>query len=106
MYSRSAACSSLGYFTNFAPKVIPVLIAGLTDSQPVRDSARNALVQIGKPAVPALIEAAKKEHGFTRPAELALEQIDPKAAEAVKSHRLTWKGPWQQSEASGEPSPQ
>jgi hypothetical protein len=47
----------------------------------------SALLTVGQPAVPSLIEAAMKERGHIRPAELTLERIDPHAADKMKLER-------------------
>ncbi|HVR34315.1 MAG TPA: hypothetical protein VMS21_00525 [Methylomirabilota bacterium] len=66
----------LGSFTNSGERVVPVLITGLTN--PVTfEASLGSLEKFGTAGSPRLLEMALKESGFVRPAELALEKIDP-----------------------------
>lgn len=69
----------LGAFPNQAERVIPILIKGLNNSL-MFDASLEALQKLGKLGVPALLQAQKQERSTIRPAELALEKIDPDAA--------------------------
>jgi len=82
IYVRIAACTALGQIGD--PSAVPALIACL-DQQDVSEAAANALVQIGKPAVPALIETLTNPSERVRIAACtALGQIrDASAAHAL-----------------------
>jgi HEAT repeat protein len=79
---RQAACTALGKIGD--PSAVPALIACL-DQRNISEVAANALVQIGKPAVPALIETLTNPNERVRKAACtALGQIgDPSAVPAL-----------------------
>jgi HEAT repeat protein len=83
---RQAACTALGQIGD--PSPVPALIACL-DQQDISEAAANALVQIGKPAVPALIRAITRPSSRVRCAACtALGQIGDTAAVPVLIQRL------------------
>lgn len=66
----------LGCFTNCPDVVVPVLLKGVTNVSTF-DASVAALQRFGTAATPSLCKMALPEAGFIRPAELALEKIDP-----------------------------
>jgi HEAT repeat protein len=82
---RQAACTALGQIGD--PSAVPALIA-CWDQRDISHAATNALVQIGKPAVPALIEALTSPSNPVRIAACtALGQIgDTAAIPALRVH--------------------
>jgi hypothetical protein len=83
---RIAACTALGQIGD--PSAVPALVACL-NQQDISGAAANALVQIGKPAVPALIEALTSPSNPVRIAACtALGQIGNPAAVSELTKRL------------------
>src|SRR5262249_40139115 len=65
--TRGESTAALGRFAAAAEKVVPILIARLTDKDAaVRVEATVSLGLIGKPAIPALREALKSEDPMMR----------------------------------------
>ena len=60
------------------------MVTALYDPKIVEVSIET-LATFGRAAVPALTNAAIHETGFVRPAEVALEKIDWKAADKIKA---------------------
>jgi HEAT repeat protein len=96
--ARAEAATSLAKFGADAAPAVPALIRLLADDnvccgeddciypwqRTVADSAAAALVQIGRPAVPALIEAlASPDHSVRCKAATVLGDIGPAASAAV-----------------------
>jgi hypothetical protein len=83
---RQQAFHSLGSFTNQPGSVVPVLISGLV--YPTAENCINSLQQFGRAAVPALVKTTQAERSWFRPAEVALEKIDPLLADKIKTAKL------------------
>lgn len=81
-YERLNAARELGGWAD--PATVPPLTEALADDRLVANAAMEALVEIGAPAVPALIEAAQDETEQVRwHATKALSQIGDERAAAV-----------------------
>lgn len=96
--SRRAAAEALGKFGD--PSTVPALIQVLGSAEEgsyygpgsVREAATEALVAIGTPAVPALVEALKEDNNYPRVlVVVALEKIgDPQGMAAVAKAQKRW----------------
>lgn len=76
----------LGNFTNFPDRVIPQLIAGLRNAGSV-GVCIDSLDRFGTNALPQLYRVAQLETGYMRPAEVALEKLDPAAYEKLRAEK-------------------
>ena len=83
---RQQAYLALGSFTNDAQSVIPALIKGLC--YPSAESSIQSLEHFGPAAIPALVKATQTERSYFRPAEVALEKVDPLLAGRIKTAKL------------------
>jgi HEAT repeat protein len=86
MSCRQQALVSLGSFTNQPDLVVPALIKGLI--YPTAENCINSLERIGPAAIPALVKTTQNERSWFRPAEVALEKIDPLLADKIKTTKL------------------
>lgn len=82
---RQAAVHALGQLDDRPKQVVPPLVQTLRDADvAVRLAAGNALVQLGKPAVPFLVAALKEDDADWRTAIIVvLGRIGARAREAV-----------------------
>lgn len=81
-YERLNAARELAGWAD--PATVPPLVEALADDRLVANAAMEALVEIGAPAVPALIEAAQNDSEQVRwHATKALSQIGDERAAAV-----------------------
>jgi hypothetical protein len=76
--SENARLHALGFFTNLPAVVVPVLLSSLTNPATI-DISIESLRPFSTFASGGLYKMAAKETGSIRPAELALEKVDPKA---------------------------
>lgn len=76
----------LSRFTNSPQLVVPVLLTGITNV-PTFDASVAGLQRFGAAAVPSLYHMALPETGFIRPAELALEKVDPDAYRKLRDEK-------------------
>jgi HEAT repeat protein len=105
--ARAEAATSLAKFGADAAPAVPALIRLLTDDNVLRgeddcnypwwltvaDSAAAALVQIGRPAVPALIEALASPDGNVRvKVAMVIGDIGPAAAAAAPALEACVRG--------------
>jgi hypothetical protein len=86
---RAMAFRAMPRFANPLDRFIAPLVSGLTVLDGSNDYATLTLEEIGRRAVPSLIEAAGTERGKRRPALSVLEKIDPEAAAQVKAAQLS-----------------
>ena len=91
-YLRTRMYLWLGSFTNRADKVVPILLTGLTNNESSAE-CRVSLAAFGKLAAPSLYRMAKSEKGSFKPAEDALQEIDPDLYQKLRGEKSEWKAP-------------